>query len=458
ADAKPVSGSVRISATATIQEQQIVRHARYGAAQERFNFNQPNARNPSVQARLVSGIQVCVSEHEAAPAVLTIGEGKPLETSRGGILKIPYQYTRSDKDSGGNLTGYPIDFPPNTTAQQVGIGANEKGEFELRFTATTVPGTYTIYLAGFCQGMQYSRNPDATENAKVRQDRIAKILEDAQTKLRELQQLSQQKQSEISAATTRLNQANTEKQQADRNLATADATVKQADTVLTQKKQQAEAAPDDEGLKQQLAAAALELEKAREQQKAAQEAVTAATARVETIAAELKKAQEEKSKADQDQREAQTFQQQAQQEKQRADQFYNQKRNESNRRGINVSVPSNNLTVTVTEFPVKVESSPERVELVQGEKKEVVVRIARLYDFKGNVSLQSQFPGGVSGIQIASQNIADSATEAKFDIVTQANATVGEHECRLRLQMNFNGQNLILEKPVVIAISEAAAK
>ena len=52
---------------------------------------------------------------------LTAGEGKVIETARGGVLKIPYQVKRAE-GAGGNITGFPIGLPPNVGVPQVGIG------------------------------------------------------------------------------------------------------------------------------------------------------------------------------------------------------------------------------------------------------------------------------------------------------------------------------------------------
>ena len=44
--------------------------------------------------------------------------------------------------------------------------------------------------------------------------------------------------------------------------------------------------------------------------------------------------------------------------------------------------------------------------------------------------------------------------ELKYEITAQPNATVGEHLLNVRLQMNFNGQPLILELPLKLTVIE----
>ena len=453
-DAAPMNiATLQVSAKATINNAEVTRIARYGTPLAPYQMNQPNAAVAGVPSRLVERLQVCVSEKEPAPQTLTIGDGKVLETSRGGVVKIPYLVKRLE-GSAGNLIGFPIDFPPNTNAQQVNIGGNEKGEFELRFQTNTVPGTYSFYLAGFNQGLQYKRNPELAEKAKVRQERITKLLMDAQQKAQQAQQDSQQKTNEFNQANTALSQANTAKQQADQKATTATAALTQAESALKQKSDQAATDAANETFKQQLVQAQTAFDAAK---KAADEAtVAAAEAATKQLEATAKqKADDEaRMKAAMELQAAQQFQQRAQQEKQRADQFANQKQNEANARALNVTVPSNSLTIKLVEFPMKVDALPESLAINQGEKAEVVVKVSRQYEFTGAINVQTQIPGGVGGISIPGANIPDNQPEAKYEITIQPNATVGEHLLNVRITMNFNGQNLVLERPMKLTVVE----
>lgn len=446
-------GTLQINAKSAIHGAEVVRTARYGAALAPFQFNQPNANVPSVRSRLVDRLQVCVSESEPAPQVLTIGDGKMLETSRGGVLKIPYLVKRLE-GTAGNIIGFPIDFPPNSNAPQVNIGGNEKGEFEMRFQANTVPGTYSIHLAGFNQGMQYKRNPELAATAKTRQERIAKILMDAQAAAQKATQDNQQRLNEFNQANTELNQVTTAKTQADQKSTAANTALTQAEAALKQKTEQSAADPANETLKQQLAQAQTAFDAAK---KAADDATIAAADAAKKLAeATAKKtaAEDARTRAQMDLQTAQQFQTRAQQEKQRADQFANQKQNEANARGINVNVPSNSVKIKVVEFPMKVDAMPEALSINQGEKAEVVVKVSRQYEFTGAINVQSQLPGGVGGISIPAANIPDNQPEVKYEITAAPTATVGEHTVNVRLQMNFNGQNLVMERPMKLTVVE----
>ena len=454
ADAAPAGiGTVQIVAKSTVNGAEVIRPARYGAALTPFQFNQPNANVPSVRSRLVERLQVSVSESEPAPQLLTIGDGKMLETSRGGVLKIPYAVKRLE-GTAGNLIGFPIDFPPNTTAPQVNIAANEKGEFEMRFLATTVPGTYSFYLAGFNQGMQYKRNPELAEKAKARQERIAKILMDAQAAAQKATQDNQLRVTEFTQSNTELTQATTAKTQADQKSTTANTALTQAEAALKLKTEQSAADPANETLKQQLVLAQTAFDAAKKVADDAAIAAVEAVKKQEEATAKKTAAEEARTQAQMDLQGATQFQTKAQQEKQRADQFANQKQNEANPRGINVNVPSNSLTIKVVEFPMKVDAIPETLTINQGEKAEVVVKVSRQYEFTGAISVQSQLPGGVGGISIPGANIPENQPEVKYEITVAPTATVGEHTLNVRLQMNFNGQNLVIERPMKLTVVE----
>ena len=447
------SGTLQLTAKAIINGVEVTRPARYGEALRTFQFAQPNSNIASVPARLVERLQVCVSEAEPAPQLLTIGDGKVLETSRGGVIKIPYTLKKVE-GSAGNLIGFPLDFPLNTTAQQVNIGGTEKGEFELRFLANTVLGTYSFYLAGFNQGLQYKRNPELAEKAKIRQERIAKIASEAQQKTQQFTQDNQQKTTEFTLATNELNQANTAQQQANQIAATANVALTQAGAVVKQKTEQSVADPANETLKQQVSEAQTAFDAAKKAFDAATVTVAEASKKQAEATVKNKAAEEARTKAQTELQAAQQFQQQALQEKQKADQFATQKQSEANALAFNVNIPSNSLKVKVVEFPLTVDALPEALTIKQGEKAEVIVKVSRQYEFTGAINVQSELPGGVGGISLPGANIPENQPEAKYEITVAPTATVGEHACKVRFQMNFNGQNLVLERSMKLTVVE----
>jgi hypothetical protein len=338
----------------------------------------------------------------------------------------------------------------------VAIGGNAKGEYELRFTSTAVPGTYSISLAGFNQGLQYRRYPELVERAKERQTRVSKVLADAQAKVQQLTQDNQKLQAELTAATTAVTAATTAKQQADQKAAAAATALQQAEAALKQKQEQSAANPADEGLKKQAADALAARDTAKKADEDAKKLAVEAEEKLRAANEKRGEAEAARMKGQADLQAAQQFQQSAQQEKTRADQFVNQKQQESNPRALNVELPSNSILLRLTEHPLVLAGLPKEVAVVQGGKSEVVVKVERKYDFKGPVTVQVQLPQGVGGLQIPNATIPENQGEVKFEVAAQATAAVGEHPSKLRLQLSFNGQALVVEEPLVVRVTEMA--
>ncbi|RLS55615.1 MAG: hypothetical protein DWH91_08885 [Planctomycetota bacterium] len=453
-EAAPVGiGTLQVTSKSTINGQEVTRKARYGAALAPYQFAQPQSNIANVSARLVERIQVCVTDAELSPQMLTLGDGKLIETARGGIVKLPYQL-KSQEGVGGNLIGFPIDYPPMANVPQVSIGAAAAGEFQLSLTAQTPPGTYTFYLAGFNQGLQYKRNPEAAVKAKARQERIGKILMEAQTTAQTTQTTAQTKQTELTAANAVFTQATTLKQTADQMLAPLTDAHKLAEAALAQKQELAKASPTDENLKAEVVKAQAALDDAAKKLKEAQTAAEEAAKKLDEATTLQKAAMDAKTLADTQLTMAQQFQQLAQQEKQRADQIATQRQNEANPRGFNVNVPSNSITIKIDEFPIKVDALQEAASIKQGDKIEIPVKITRLYGLTTAISIQTQPLGSLGGVSFSSVNIPDNQLDAKFEIAAAANATVGDHTATVRLVMNFNGQQLILERPLKLTVIE----
>lgn len=206
AGAPPGSGTLRVVGRAATPAGEVTRTARSAICLDPLPFAQPGGQNPGTRARLVDGVAVAVSAEESAPVALSIGAGTPIETARGGVVKIPYTVVRQE-GAGAAITGFPIGLPPNTGAPQVAIGGANSGEFEVRFQANTPPGTYSFHLAAMQQGLTYARNPAAAAAAKERAESFAAVLADAQTKLQTAQQSAQQAAAAVNAAGAGTDQA-----------------------------------------------------------------------------------------------------------------------------------------------------------------------------------------------------------------------------------------------------------
>ncbi|MCA9172976.1 MAG: PPC domain-containing protein [Planctomycetales bacterium] len=450
-------GQLRVTGKATVGGAEVTRVARPAHPLQPVPFAQPNnPGQPSLTGRLAADLPVVVSEGETARVVMKLEDPAVVETARGGVVKFKYSVTRQD-GAGGNINGFPIGLPPNMGVPQVGIGGNASGEFELRLQANTPPGAYSFCLAGMLQGMNYSRNPEAAEQAKQRQERINKIFTDSQQKVTAAQQAAQKAQNDLNQANAEVNQATTAKSQADQLSSNAANAAKAAADALTAALQQSDAKPDDAGLKQQFEAARTKSDEEAKKAKDASDAAAVAAKKLEEAMAKQKATQEAKTKADQDVQAAQQFQQQAQQEKQRTDQRAQQLQQQANLRGFNLIIPSTPVTLRIAEYPITL-TSPEKAAVKQGEKVDIPLKIERLYGFDQQVNTQLIVPGGVGGLQIQNLNIAQNQTDGPVVVTAQPTATPGDHSLTLRVTMNFNGQGLTLDRQVVLTVEKVEAK
>jgi hypothetical protein len=457
-DAPAAIAQIRVTAKAMLNGEEVTRVARAGTALAPSQVAQPNQQLPSVPARLTESVLVTVSEGETSPVLLTAGDDKVWETARGGILKIPYSLVRRN-DYKGTISGFSIDLPPNVNAPNFNIGGNDtSGELEIRLTANTPPGTSTFFAYGFAQQYQYRRNPEAAEAAEAERQRFDQIQKDTQEKSRTATDEANKAKQALDQANSTLTAATNTRTAAEKSANDAQAEAERTGQAAEAARKSAEESQDNAEL--QTAAANAE--------KAAADAAAAATKAADEFAAADKafkdaqtaqqSAQDAKTAADKAAQEAAALFQQAQQAKRQADQRAQQLKNAANPRNVNLLVPSNPITISIAEFPITLEGPPESATLKQGEMLEIPLKITRLYDFDANVNMQLRLPGGVGGIGIQNVNIGNGQTEGKITVTAQANATPGTHTLTLQAQMNFNGQNLTMERPLALTIEAVEAQ
>ncbi|MEQ9410539.1 MAG: hypothetical protein RIK87_22580 [Fuerstiella sp.] len=453
--AQPTTASLTIVGSADINGRSAARTARFGSVSAPYRMSQPNSRLPSVPARITSDLQLCVTDEEPAPVLLTIGNDEPVEASRGQSVKIRYRVARRD-GIGGNLIGFPMDFPINSTGNQVNIGSNKEGEFELRFNSNAPAGNYSVYLAGYLQNMPYRHNPEAVEQAKHRQQFVQNIQTEAATASKEADKALQNRVNDLTKANSVQNSARTDKQKADMNLKDATTLMAEAKKKRDALKQQSEKSADDQEVAKQLATAESDLASAARNTQKAETQADEAAERLQEADKQQALATEARAAAEQAAAAARAFVQEAQREKQRVDQLVRQKEQTARQRNINVLIPSNSLTVRLAEYPIELQPLPDNLTVTQGEQLEIKLVLKRLYDFTGNVSVQVQLPSGISGLSIPNINLGSDQTEGRLKVTAQSGATVGTHTLNLRFVMNLSGQ-LVMEHPLPLTVVEKAA-
>lgn len=448
------AGNLQIVGKGLVNNQEAVRIARVSQSLQTVPFSQPNNNGQaSVSARMVSQLPVAVADKESARVTMKLDDPVTFETARGGVIKVKYSLSRQE-GAGGNITGFVLGMPATPNPQQVNIGGNNSGEFEIRLQANTPPGTYTFFLAGSVQGMTYSRNPEATEVAKTRQTRINQLLMQSQEQLTAAQKNAQESATMLNQANVELTQATNAKTTAEQALAAATDLSKKSMESVSQAQTQLNAKPEDSGLKQTLLTAQTASDAAVKKAAEAVEVLKASVKKMEDAAAKQKTVMEAKTQADINAQAAQAKVQATQQEKQRTDQRVQQLQQQSNPRGFNLNLSSNPATIKIANYPIVFNGPPAKVQLKQGDKVDIPLNVQRLYGFDQNVNVQLVAPNGVSGVQGPNVSIAGNQTNGTMTINAQPNATPSESEWILRVTMNFNGQNLTLDHKMPMVIEK----
>lgn len=450
-DTASATSDVKIIGTSTIAGQQVARTARIGQPLANVPFAQPN--NPgqaSLAARLVDRLPVVVSESEMERITLSAVEPISFETSRGGIVKVKYQVTR-DSGAGGTIAGFAFGLPAVMNVPQFNIGG-DTGEIEFRFPANMTPGTYSPNIAATVQGMNYVRNPEATELAKARQTRVAAILVDAQKAAQESQVAATQAATDLTQANTRVSQATAAKNSATAAVTTAKTAQKSTEQALASAKAKLAMSPDDAAAKTAVAVAEKNDADAISQLIVVSEAEKVAITVSEKAMQEQTAAMQAKSNADEALKNAQQFQTLAQQQKQQADQKANQLQQQSTSRAFNHLIFATPVTIKVDDYPIRLTGPPEKLMVKQGESAEIPLGIERLYGFNQPVNVQTILPSGITGLQIPNTSIAAAAAQAAVAVTAQPTATPGDHPLTLRLTLNFNGQNLTLDRTCLLTV------
>ncbi len=163
------SGPIRVIGKAKIADREVTRQARGSA----FIWGTQNAQQQQPVVRIVSDVTLAVLDRNKAPLSVQLGDGKPLETSRGGKLEIPIKAVRGE------------DIPDDLKMKMVGVsGVNLKetvvkgneGTYPLEVTAQNFPaGTHTVYLTGTAK-YKYKGDAEAIKKAEEESKRLEEVV------------------------------------------------------------------------------------------------------------------------------------------------------------------------------------------------------------------------------------------------------------------------------------------
>jgi len=450
--AAPASGTIQIHGRAKAAGQEIARPARAATLTVPRPVRGAGQQEPSYAARLSRGIVVSVAP-EPAPVAFQLGNGQPIEISRGGPLKIPYTVTR--RGNTGSLVGFWDSLPPNFNGQQFNIDGNTSaGELQYNLPVNVLPGTYSLSLSTQVQNVQYARNPEAAKAAQDRKTAFEKVFTDQQTATKTAQDQKGTAEQAFAQAEQALRQATEGKSQAEKVLVDAKAAEAKAIEGAAKAKGDAANAPGDANLAQAAANADKSVIEAQGKTKTAEDAAAVARKKAEEEETKLKGATEMRAAAGEAAKRAEERLRLATERKQQLDQEAQRTMQQSQPQNVNYFIPSTNVVLKIHPAPLTV-TAPATLSLKPKETPELTVQIARLFGFADGVNVSVvPPPQGIPGVPLPGGTIPAGQSEVKLKIVANPEAAAGAYACQLRLQFVYNGQGMQVEQPLALTVEK----
>jgi hypothetical protein len=441
-------GEIKITGRAKIGEEIVARTARPGAV-----VVPAQNGNETSRSRVARSLILAVTSAETAPATVRAGDGKMLETSRGGKLQIPVNVTRNGEFKGPiNLQADGL--PQNLGRPNVNINGDQAtANLELTINAQTKPGVYAFVLKGQTQWPNYRRNPEAADAAKIDKEALDKIAAEINEQVKQAQQRKQETEKAAGDAANAAKQAADALTAADRELQQAQQQSDQAAAAAKTAKETAAAKTDD----QNLASAATNAQKAADEAaaklKAATDKKTAAMQGMVETAAKSQQMAQAKTVAETAASEATEKSKRAEQAKQQANQTLNQLTDQAKPKNVNVAIYSTPVLIKIAESPLTITFPQPSITIDQRGEAELPINIARLYGFAEEIELvlTNENTRGVSADPL---KLTKDQTEGKLMLKADKSAQPGERKLALEVRLKFNGQDLRQKAEFTVVVNE----
>jgi hypothetical protein len=359
----------------------------------------------------------------------------------------------------------------------------------------SAPDTYALFLTGQAQ-VSYRRNPEKADRAKAEFDAQAAVAKttqeesqkatqakndatqkatDAANKLTQEQQNRQNAENALKAANQALEQAKTAKEAAEKKATDAAAALKTADDAVAAAKKELEADPNNDGLKQKVAAAeqaAATAKTAAEQAEKEKADATTKFTEAETAAkladeafkksdealkvadAEKKTADEAKVAAEKAEVEAQNKAKAEEEKRVAAEQKSKQANDAAQAKNLNLTPNSAPIVIAVKPSPMKLSASAANSgQVKRGEKVEIKATITRQNGFAGPVTLTLALPPGLAGLAADNPVVPADKNEGTLTVTAAADAPEGDlKNIVLRAVSDFDGTQAMVDAPVAIKV------
>ncbi len=138
--------------------------------------------------------------------------------------------------------------------------------------------------------------------------------------------------------------------------------------------------------------------------------------------------------------------------------IYPDPKNKKKKQNVDDYVATPPIKMVVYDKVAQVELPNQKISVKQGEEVDLVVRLKRLYDYKGEFQVQLDTPGGTSGISSSTVKIAKNGNEAKLKIKVAKNAKVlSRPDFKVSVTARVGNVTFTHEAQFEMSITKAAA-
>jgi hypothetical protein len=454
ADAKAWQGNIRIIGSAKLGDEQVKVEAQYAAV----SWGTSNKTQTPAYFESLSNCWLSVIDVEDGAAVVSVGDGNVLETSRGGKIEIPVKVARGAGFEGDlKLVATNVAAEVKPADLTIKKDINEQNlVIELK-NAKAKAGLYTYYLRGDAK-VKRTRNGEAILRAEAKLAHIVKMLEVADAALAAVTEAHKAAVEVLAKAVVTKTNSETAKKTADKGAVETAAAVKVAQDSLAKSQAALKAAGEDEDKK-----------------KVAQEEVVKATAETTAKTAASKVAVETKKTNDAaaiksagEYTAADTAQKKYAAELKITTET--QKRTAAAKTASDKALADVKKADAAKDYAVVVISTPIRINVVDspftigevssevtaGGEIELKFAIERKYGFVDAVDLTFVIPGTLKGVAIAKIQIAKDASEAMVKLTATAEATAGKHAIEIGGAGKFNAVPVVSKSILNLEVIAAA--
>jgi hypothetical protein len=457
ADTKAWQGNIHIMGSAEVGGKQVKVEALYAAV----TWGTANKTQTQAYFQSLGSCWLSVIDVEDGAAVVSVGDGAVLETSRGGKLEVPVKVARGAGFEGDlKLVATNIVAEVKPVDLTFKADSNEQNLLIDLKNAKAKAGLYTYYLRGDGK-VKRTRNGEAVIRTEAKVAHIVKMLAAADATLATTTATNKTADVALAKAVGIKTKSETSKKTADKRTTDTAAAVKVAQESLVKAQAALKAAGEDEAKKKVAQVAVVKTTadvaaKTEASKVAVTNKTTVDAAAIKAIA-DHKVVEAAQKKAAVELKTATATQKRTATAKTAVDKVLAAVKKADAAKDYTVAVVSTPIRINVVDSPFTISEVSSKV--TTGGEMEIKFVIERKYGFADLVDLTFTIPGTLKGVAVAKVQILKDVSEAMVKLTASAEATAGKHIIEVAGTAKFNAvpvtAKVILNLEVVAAAKTA---